>query len=696
MNKLRQHHYRRKFFRQKLISSASVIAILLLLSTALTAQNTSSPDLGPTLDNLEIPQLQLPLCFGLRDIVEPRALAVCDALSLKENVKARELAENWIRSEANSPAAQFALAEVLLTVEGNMPRALFHLNQAEELTDFESLFEALDSDNYQWHYLTLSQLSYVHQLMGNQLESLAYLDKINQVYGQDIESFRGWSLIKLKKYDEARASANLVLQNSEDDRERARAWNTLCAADLASLQPIESMSACDRAIEEDEASDQNDYDTVYLTNASEVALSLLQIDKAEEYLDRATRFINPDSVADPWVYKLYLTMSQGRFDEARAALDRMLIWRESQEPLVAVMNRAEHFLVSASFLLLAGYAEDAAKLTTTALNQPDRNGSYSADDFQKDAYAALINMMAFRAQYQITLEQIASMDLVESFSTRIAANKLKLNAWRAERRAASLFANNELLQNRLRPYAPLDVHIPEWVEPELVGLMGHGVISSVLDEARLNGAFMLNEGYYFSYKTEISFLSKNYEDVIAFGERAQSLLPQQEVLLKARANARIAEAAWQLNQPAVAMEQYELAIRLDPSIIRRLETSLPVRFATDESNFANRVQRHLSRSPRFSLEANGFVINITSNPELSACLQTSAGDSLSCFNMSLDDSQSSNWNAKQLSDAFHRETFGLGYEISKAQRSVLLGSSVILSSQTNPNLQRDRDAILNR
>ena len=54
---------------------------------------------------------------------------------------------------------------------------------------------------------------------------------------------------------------------------------------------VESTFACDQTIDEEgDISDQaTDYDTVYLTNASEVALSLLQLQKAENYLDRATR-----------------------------------------------------------------------------------------------------------------------------------------------------------------------------------------------------------------------------------------------------------------------------------------------------------------------------------------------------------------------------------------------------------------------
>ncbi|NKB34103.1 MAG: hypothetical protein GKR91_13505 [Pseudomonadales bacterium] len=590
----------------------------LFVSAAVFAQD----DIPLDIEAVEIPEARLPLCFGFSDVNNPKALAICDALDLDENVKARELSEQWVREEPNSPAAQFAFADVLFNVEGNMPRSLFHLNRAEELTNYDSLEQAFNSGNVQWHYLILSQLSYVHQLMGDQLKSLEYLDKISTIYGQDMESFRGWPLIKLKQYDAARESANRVLENSVSDRERARAWNTLCAVELASLAPIESTSACDRAIDEDEdiANRANDYDTVYLTNASEVSLSLLQMDQAEEYLDRATRFLNPQSVADPWIYKLFLTLNQGRFDDARSALDRMLIWREQQEPIVSVMNRAEHFLVSASFLLVAGYAEDSVKLTQTALNQPDRNGSYSADDAQKDSFAALLNMMANRTEYQIQLEHLSTLDFFESLSARFQANRLRLDAWRAERRAAALFADFEVLQNRLRPCAPLDVHIPEWVEPEIIQLIGTGVMKNILNQARANGAFQLNDGYYYSYLTEIAAVENDEEAVIEAGQQALSQLPQQEVLVRARIGARMAAAHWQLGNFSDAIEFYSVTYQQDPSIFRRLDLKIPVAISDDGSAFTQQVSTYLNRSPRFNEHVNGLLLELQTNPDLSACL----------------------------------------------------------------------------
>jgi hypothetical protein len=116
----------------------------------------------------------------------------------------------------------------------------------------------------------------------------------------------------------------------------------------------------------------------------------------------------------------------------------------------------------------------------------------------------------------------------------------------------------------------------------------------------------------------------------------------------------------------------------------------------DDSDLARQVGKYLARSPRFQQADAGLILEIGAEPELSICLNNRTGARLSCYTMLAVDNQSSKWNAQQLTKKFHTETFGLGYDISKAQRSILLGSSVILSSQLNADLQQNRDAILAR
>ncbi|MDO9319413.1 MAG: tetratricopeptide repeat protein [Gammaproteobacteria bacterium] len=674
-------------------------AVTLLLGIAILPAHAQND-----LDGFNIPGTPT-LCFGMLGITEQRALAICDALTLKENVRARELAQSWIAEQPNSAAAQFALAEVLIRVEGNLARGLFHLARAEELTNYTSLGRAMADGGAEWHYLALSQLSYVHQLMGNQQASLDYLDKIEAVYGQEVESFRGWPLIKMQKWDEARASANLVLNTSNDVRERSRAWNTLCAVELASLRPAESLEACDKSISEDEAAAEDEsgvVDTVYLLNASEVALSMLRMEEAEDYLTRASRYLNPDSVGDPWINLLYLYMNQGRFEEARTALDNLLVWRDNQEPIVGVMNRAEHFLVSAALLILTGYPEDAATLSATALNQPDRTGSYSADEAQKDSIAALINHMANQTAYEMKLEEIAILPFPESLSARAEALSLRFKSWRSARHAAALFANTTTLQNRLRPYAPLDVHIPEWVEPELVSIIGAGVMSSVLEQTLAAGAFSLNEGYYHAYHAEIAALRGQDLLTIEHASRAMNMLPTQEVLLKARLAARIADAAWRLGETEIALSSYEQALEWDPSVIRRLGLALPVHITSVDDEFVREVIGYLESSPRFRNHPDGLLLEVFPQSDLTLCLSTRGGSPLSCLQMGdvttleigVDGETEPLTPAQQLVKTFHNRTFGPGIEISQTQRMALMGSSVILSSQNNATVQRNRDAVL--
>lgn len=662
------------------ISLLLLCACVLWPAPTLRAQDDPDGGLDSQLQQMNITPAELPLCFGMRDIEDPKALAICDALRLNQNVRARELSERWVRGEPDNPAAQFALAEVLYSVEANLPRALFHLKRAEELTNYPSLGRALASGNIQWHYLTLSQLSFIHQLMGDQVSALAYLDKIEEVYALDVESLRGWPLIKLKEYDLAKESAEKVLASSDSERERARAWNTLCAAELASLRPKESLVACDKSIAEDEDIAATDGDTVYLTNASEVSLSLLQFQQAEAYLDLASRFLNPDSVADPWIYKLYLTMNQSRLEEAADAFDRMLLWRESQVPVVTVMNRAEHLMVSAAFLILAGHGEEAARLTATAINEPDRNGSYSADDAQKDSVAALLHMLANETWYQQRLERAATLDFSAAWGELLAANRQRFAAWRAARRASSLFADRDVLLNRLRPYAPLDVHIPEWIEPEIVHLIGSGVMHGLLEQASGLGAFMLNDGYYYSYATEIAAHGGREPEVLQLGRQALDRLPQEEVLLRARVHARMADVLRKQRQTPESLAHYRTAIGLDPGVIRRLGLALPVRLTGDGSEFARLATGYLARSPRFAVMDDGFVVSIGALDNLSLCLHAAEGETIACATQPAAGAADAKESARFLVNTLHDELFNLDYQVNNAQIAVLRGSSVIMRS----------------
>lgn len=690
-----------------------VTAILCILSATVLSPVLQAQDDNTGLDSVPM-NVPNTTCFGLNGITHPTALSICDALALEQNVRARELAQQWLQEEPDSPGAQFAMAEILSQIEGNLPRALYHLNQAEQLTNYGSLGRALESGNLEWYYLTLTELSYLHQLIGNQEQSLAYLEKLEQIFGQETESFRGWPLIKLKRFDEARTSAEQVLNSSSNPRDRSRAWNTLCAVELADLRPAESLQACENAMNEDSelaASQGERLDTVHLLNASEVSLNLLRFQNAENYLDRATEFMDATSVGNPWVNKLYLYMNQGRFDEARQALDNMMVWRSNQEPLITVMNRADHFLVSAIFLFLSGYQDDAARLTQAALNQPDRTGSYTADEAQKDSYAALINSIAHNLRYQRLLEEMAVTPFPGNMRVWVEAQAARFRAWRAERLAASLFADEETLINRMRPYAPLDVHIPEWIEPDLASLMGAGVIGRLLDTAAEQGVFALNMGYYHAWQAEVSFLQSRHDDLRQQAAQAIQQLPNQEIMLRTRVQARLAQSLWQQGDETArsqALTLFANVYRQDPNLFRRLAITLPVILAGEDNAFTEEQRDWLSDSPRFEPGAEGLILELATTPSDPVCLRTPDRLVLHCTQMTqtagMAGMATDTGNATEADDTLvpaarliqqlQTAAFRLDYPIEQSQRLALLGTSVVVSGQQHNPQQQQRDTVL--
>ena len=62
---------------------------LAMLCFAVAVLTYAQDDQPLSIDNIEIPEVGLPLCFGFSDIGDLRALAICDALNLDQNVKAR-------------------------------------------------------------------------------------------------------------------------------------------------------------------------------------------------------------------------------------------------------------------------------------------------------------------------------------------------------------------------------------------------------------------------------------------------------------------------------------------------------------------------------------------------------------------------------------------------------------------------------
>ncbi len=434
--------------------------------------------------------------FGAADARTTRAMA---ALYYDRPILARELAEEILAEDPDSHMGHFLLGRVLHEAEGNFALALHHLERSLALLE-EQYGTPEQEEPWFWHYRTLAELANVTGAMGRYQDSIDYIEKVDRLYTGGFQAELGWPLVFLGRHDEARRLAENLLATSEEPWVRTTAYRTLCVLE-AELRRIEAAyEACLRALS---ARPIADMDPVNLTNAAEVARGLLRMDEAERLLLQATEHFRRGTLAAPWRDLLAMYLDQGRSGEALQAMREMFEWRDGQPPNIDMQAWTTQDMAAATLLLVAGRPVEAAHLTSRALDQPDRTGSNSVDDRQMKAAASLIDHVANFVASELRFEEAAASRLREAIPLWIEALRYRLRAWRSGRQAASLFAEQRLLESRIHPYAPGFANLPEWLELDLVGLLGPGVTRVALEAARgdlVDGGL----GYAAAYEVEIA------------------------------------------------------------------------------------------------------------------------------------------------------------------------------------------------
>ncbi|MEM6456174.1 MAG: hypothetical protein AAF772_13845, partial [Acidobacteriota bacterium] len=513
----------RRLARALVAALALVVALAAPLGAQAEADDGSAPGLLSSLGN------------------RPEAM---DALRMVEEgryVGARERAEALLRVNADDLAGHALLGIILHRGETNLPRALFHLQRARALYELRYGETPETGTPYAWHLLALVELAYVHGAMGNHEDKLSHLRDLEIYYGRFSPAEAGWPLMRLRRYDEARAAAEAGLATDDPDQILI-AQTALCAIEAEQHRRMASYAACSAAA--DFAAFQGSDAPTAFTNAAESAFGVLRFDEAETRLMEATRRFAVGTVANPWLDLLELYTGAGRTAEAADALRGMLGWRDRQPLFVDEQNRAEIEMASALLLLVAGRGGDAVTLGERMLARPDRTGFTSSEGVQMTAAAALLAHRA-HALAATRLEEEASWSrLGDAVGLRARALRHRLSSWLAGRRAAAAFTESRLLYASLRPHLAGSIEISEWIKPALVPLLGPGVVSEALRHVRpLEADLPMAAAYFDLFAAEVAAIRGWHDETVALAARALDGLPAAERLLQARAAARSAEAA---------------------------------------------------------------------------------------------------------------------------------------------------------
>jgi hypothetical protein len=259
----------------------------------------------------------------------------------------------------------------------------------------------------------------------------------------------------------------------------------------------------------------------------------------------------------------------------------------------------------------------------------------------------------------------------------LGAQWLDFRAWLAQRRAVDAFSSERLLVNTVRPYMAdqLTLYLSEWLQSDLVRVLGPGVASAALERARAAETHAQASGWFAALEAEIAAARGDEEATSLWARRALIELPQSEVLLRARVSALHGDAARREGDLARSVAAFDLVLQRDPGALRRLGLALPAVIAASGGELAERAAEHLRDSPRLAEADQGFRVEVSATGESGrACLLGAGGEVIACGNAQPRAGEDLAARARRLAQAFHEAAFSARISLSQTDLRSLDGS----------------------
>ncbi len=557
-----------------------------------------------------------------------------------KHLSARTKADEILKRDPNSAVAHFVLGTSLREAEGALARSLSHLQKSRLL--YEARFPDAAGEGQPWrvHADTIFGIAITSQLMEDYETSLRAMDDYDERFTPKMLSQRVWPLMKLERYNEARAWAKQAIDTGSPFQ-KMRAMNGLCAVEAEERKRVAAYDACLAVykIAKERLANSKETDptrlpqiVVYANNAHLGALSVLKYDEAETLAVDGTKS-REETSANPWLRLARLYIDEGRASEAVSAAKALQAWRVQQPPSTREQFRAEDESTIALLLLAAGEADAGLKLQDRVLERPDRRAMISTQPEQTAGANALLRRALLRVASELANERASAAPLLDGPRHRAEALRLAALMWPDAQRVVGSLLDEGRLVSTLRMYLAGGIeHVPSWLVADLVDVLGPGVFLAALGEARrreneLQEVFAFYDGL----EAEARLAQGNETLALALAKKSLEKLPKAEVLFKARVAAVAAKAAGLLGDREGALVHFEQALLGDPGAIRRLGLKVPVRFEAGGGERALAAVSRLRSSPRFDDVGQGFVITVTDDgTTLAACLHTPLGAELGC------------------------------------------------------------------
>jgi tetratricopeptide (TPR) repeat protein len=601
-------------------------------------------------------------------------------------IHARELATKILRKNPKSFVAHYVMGEVEHDAEANFPRAVFHLEKAREL--FEQKYTGAPGPQapWRWHTRIMLSLAFAYGEIERHDKKLTLLARYNELYDPDRIAERAWPLMKQRKFTEARRAAEAGL-GTEDPRQKEIALNSLCAIEFEAGNDDASYVACKRAMDNAKSLGV-DLDPADLMNFAEASRSVFKLDEAER-IDREATEATIAWYGNPWSELAELYIREGRFSEALGALREIPKYRAARPPHVRESDRNENRRALSAFFLLLGRPDDALRITSKAVVAPDRRGHNSRDPAQDRSVSALLDRAAHRLKAERTLERAVSEPWYARIAATVSALYEQVQGWASGRHAVRAVADGDRLPGSFQIGTARAAVMPPWVAGDLVHAAGPGVSRSAIRRARTQDKRQAARAYYDAFEGEAAWLAGDSGSAEKLLARASQTLPQAEALLRARVLVALAKVREDRGATTQALGDFERAMQIDPSVLRRLSVTVPVRIRGASDGMGEVFADMVERSPRFDVGDFGLEVHVRGDRAGGeACLVGISGAQLACGRAEGRANESVEQIAKKLVADFHEKAFAARVDLSQADANSLDGSTLRGSEQDlNPLLE---------
>src|SRR5579872_3361097 len=523
-------------------------------------------------------------------------------------VKVLDYALDAVKRDPESFEANFLLGLTLHKGEGNLPLSQYRLEKAKTIAMARGGYHALTPDLQKVYLELLQELVWIYGESEEYQRQLDLIGAIQTETGLDWSQEGGWSLMKLGRYDEAR---NMLLQkvSSPNASVRASALNTLGAIESTTGNLQGGYDWFTKLINDEEARRATGVATAY-SNRAEVGVSLLKFSSAESDWQESTKNFAPGSYTNPWSDLTFLYAGEGKLPLAVQAAKEMREWDRASDATIEQHRWNLNTRMIAMVLLAAGHDKEALNVLEMVLSRPDRQGSTTTDPDEAEICLLSLYDEALRTNRERALEGMSWSRPSEWFGRMWDAVRYTVEDWGARSRLRKLVMQTKRLDWVLRPYSQ-DSSIPEWIRPEITAALGEGLSSSRLQELlkRDDENGRRERPYILEVLGESQVRNGSYKPGIDALTQALQTLPQEEVLLKARANALLADALDRTGQSDAARAHYVAAFDLDPRVFRELSLAIPAKVTSDNDASSRTAASWLRSSPRFR-SGNAFTVQV--------------------------------------------------------------------------------------